>query len=299
MFDIKTDNMNELPLEELDSVFDQVYPMEPVLTKEEDVKRKRSDSNNSIIFKRQSKPTKPSEAIDDYLDLSDLDDLVVNASRDASLPHALCTIKELETPKKPINVWRSTLSGVSVYITWLSPAGNLSTSDSNCIPLLRRVDNSLVNATLLLHAAGVSEKETSLICSFEKKVRCSNKDSPFYGIWIPLKRAKTLAISLCLVKIDIFLSDNLSEYFMPLKQVSNDKTHDLLHHLITKLSQLKNSDQNSTLINGIASLLPGLIAKSSKPVTSISSLVSALNQLLYKTPASQKPAKRIIIQDSD
>jgi hypothetical protein len=295
MFKITTENMNELSLEELDSVFDQVYPMEPI--RRDEPKRKRSDSNNSIIFKRNLKSKNQSEPIDDYLDLKDLDDLVVKASSDPLPLAKLYTVKDLENPKKPINVWRSTINGVSVYITWLSPAGNLSKSDSKNVPLLRRADNSLVNASLLLHAAGLSEKEKSLICSFERKVRCSNKESPFYGIWIPLKRARTLAISLCLVKIDIFLSDQLSDYFSPLKVIKNedkDKSKDLLNHLITKLSQIKNSDQNSNFINGIASLLPGLLAKS-KPVTSINSLVSALNQLLHKP----KPKKRIIIQDSD
>jgi hypothetical protein len=294
MFNITTDNMNELSLEELDSVFDQVYPMEPI--RRDEPKRKRSDSNNSIIFKRNCRAKNPTEPIDDYLDLDDLDDLVVAASSDP-LPCSNISIANLENPKKPINVWRSTISGVSVYITWLSPAGNLSKFDSKCVPLLRRADNSLVNASLLLHAAGVSEKEKSLICSFERKVRCSNKDSPFYGIWIPLKRAKTLAISLCLVKIDVFLSDQLTDYFTPLKVITKEdknKSNDLLNHLIAKLSQLKNSDQNSNLINGIASLLPGLLAKST-PLTSINSLVSALNQLLHKP----KPKKQIIIQDSD
>ena len=141
-----------------------------------------------------------------------------------------------------------------------------------------------------------------MICSFEKKVRCSNKESPFFGVWIPLKRAKTLAVSLCLVKIDIFLSDNLSDYFSPIYPITKPpNTHELLNHLISSLSQLKNSEPNSAVINRIASLLPGLISKSSNPGTSINSLVSALNQILCKTTnIPKKPLKKkIIIQDSE
>ena len=156
--------MNELPLEELDSVFDQVYPMEPLLTKLDVVKRKRSDSNNSIIFRKNSKSTKSFESIDAYLDLKDLDDLNFNdlkvSNDDTSLPliKSLNMIQDLEVASKPINVWKSNLQGVSVYISWLTPSGTLSRYDSNCIPLIRRVDNSLVNATLLLHAAGIKQK---------------------------------------------------------------------------------------------------------------------------------------------
>ncbi|KAJ3023583.1 hypothetical protein HKX48_002456 [Thoreauomyces humboldtii] len=63
------------------------------------------------------------------------------------------------------------------------------------VPLLRRVDNNMVNATLLLHAGGlVTDRERSIVLSLERgRARCRKKGSALYGTWIPLTRARHLA----------------------------------------------------------------------------------------------------------
>ncbi|KAI8823015.1 uncharacterized protein EV422DRAFT_494199, partial [Fimicolochytrium jonesii] len=90
-----------------------------------------------------------------------------------------------------------------------------STSDPNKtenvpVPVLRRVDNNMVNATLLLHAGGmVTDRERSIVLSLERgRARCRKKGSGLYGTWIPLARARHLARTFCLQqKLGGFLSN--------------------------------------------------------------------------------------------
>ncbi|KAJ3139948.1 hypothetical protein HDU90_008849 [Geranomyces variabilis] len=82
------------------------------------------------------------------------------------------------------------------------------------VPLLRRVDNNMVNATLLLHAGGlVTDKDRSIVLSLERgRARCRKKGSGLYGTWIPLNRARHLARTFCLQgKLGGFLGDGVSK----------------------------------------------------------------------------------------
>lgn len=139
---------------------------------------------------------------------------------------SLRLVSPSKTPGKYLPVWMTVLDGVRVYISWFNSDGLAMGSRSSC-PLLRRVDNDLVNATLLLHAAGLhTEQEKSIILSLERaRVRCSDKVSPLYGVWIPLARAKALATTCCIVnKMRPFLTQTLKDSFMPKRDMnqSND-----------------------------------------------------------------------------
>ncbi|KAI9099828.1 hypothetical protein DFS34DRAFT_684857 [Phlyctochytrium arcticum] len=153
-------------------------------------------------------------------------------------------------PNCPFPMYMAEVDGIMVYITWLTKAGEGTTSatpakeianplettpatasdstkppasesasvtstskiSSGGIPLLRRVDNNMVNATLLLHAGGlVTDKERSIVLSLERtRARCRKKGSSLYGTWIPLWRARQMARSFCLEKkTGVFLSDSL------------------------------------------------------------------------------------------
>ncbi|KAI9345623.1 hypothetical protein BDR26DRAFT_781039, partial [Obelidium mucronatum] len=79
------------------------------------------------------------------------------------------------------------------------------------IPILRRVDNGMVNASQLLHAGGlVTEQEKSVILSLERfKKRYRRSDSALRGTWIPLSRARELSRTLSLdQRLQVFLSDD-------------------------------------------------------------------------------------------
>ncbi|TPX63809.1 hypothetical protein SpCBS45565_g06336 [Spizellomyces sp. 'palustris'] len=94
---------------------------------------------------------------------------------------------------------------------------------SSAIPLLRRVDNNMVNATLLLHAGGlVTDKERSIVLSLERgRARCRKKGSGLYGTWIPLARARHLARSFCLEnRLSLFLSDGFGRVVFGVDGVS-------------------------------------------------------------------------------
>jgi hypothetical protein len=114
-----------------------------------------------------------------------------------------------------LSVWTTTFSGIRVYISWLDSRG-LCMGSKEAFPLLRRMDNDMVNATLLLHAAGVySEQEKSVILSLERnRVRCSDRSSPLFGVWIPCSRALALATSCCIeTKVRPFLAHDLIKSF--------------------------------------------------------------------------------------
>ncbi|KAJ3075623.1 hypothetical protein HDU98_007435 [Podochytrium sp. JEL0797] len=110
-------------------------------------------------------------------------------------------------------MWMTTIDGVFVYITWFdthpppaSPARRSLTPTTDTqqrpplpsgtgIPILRRVDNGMVNASQLLHAGGLlTEQDKSVILSLERfKKRLRRPDSALRGTWIPLTRARELA----------------------------------------------------------------------------------------------------------
>ncbi|KAJ3163536.1 hypothetical protein HDU86_000117 [Geranomyces michiganensis] len=103
----------------------------------------------------------------------------------------------------------STSAAASVVAT------SVSKSESHPpVPLLRRVDNNMVNATLLLHAGGlVTDKERSIVLSLERgRARCRKKGSGLYGTWIPLNRARHLARTFCLQsKLGGFLGEGVTK----------------------------------------------------------------------------------------
>lgn len=82
------------------------------------------------------------------------------------------------------------------------------------IPQMRRVDNDMINATLLLHFGGVfTDQERSIVLSLERnRVRCKDKNSGLYGTWIPLARAQDIARSMCIESyLSRFLRDDLAD----------------------------------------------------------------------------------------
>ncbi|KAI9204525.1 uncharacterized protein BJ171DRAFT_107884 [Polychytrium aggregatum] len=107
------------------------------------------------------------------------------------------------------NITDAALAGAS---TLQSP--RLRGEGETGIPILRRVDNGMVNATLLLYAGGMrTEEERSIALSLEQsKVRCRKADSQLYGTWIPLGRARELARSCCLeAKLSTILGDEIGK----------------------------------------------------------------------------------------
>lgn len=124
-----------------------------------------------------------------------------------------------------VPVWATVLDNRSVYISWLSTEG-LAMGTEDSFPLLRRADNDLVNATLILHAVGLSEQVQSVILSLERtRIRCADRKSPLFGVWIPLHRAVELATSCCIEgKMRQFLSKKLKEHFVPPRPVAGVST---------------------------------------------------------------------------
>ncbi|KAI8614271.1 hypothetical protein BC830DRAFT_399067 [Chytriomyces sp. MP71] len=117
-------------------------------------------------------------------------------------------------------MWMTTIDGVFVYITWITSASTAASgSDDNQVgtPILRRVDNGLVNASQLLHAGGIhDEQEKSVVLSLERvRKRFRREDSALRGTWIPLARARELARTVSLdARLATFLSDEAgSTYF--------------------------------------------------------------------------------------
>ena len=143
------------------------------------------------------------------------------------------------------HIWMTCIEGVYVFITWLSassaapiaagtgqsaansPMSASFTSFSSTppqrsytpplpttppTPLLRRVDNGMVNATLLLHAGGLeTDRERSIVLSLERhRARCRRVGSRLRGTWVPWVRAKEMARTVCLgERVGLFLEDDL------------------------------------------------------------------------------------------
>ncbi|KAJ3240475.1 hypothetical protein HDU81_003616 [Chytriomyces hyalinus] len=112
-------------------------------------------------------------------------------------------------------MWMTTIDGVFVYITWIAVQGGPSSTVGT--PILRRVDNGMVNASQLLHAGGMhSNQEKSVVLSLERvKKRFRRAESSLRGTWIPLNRARELARTVGLEqRLNVFLSDEAgSTYF--------------------------------------------------------------------------------------
>ncbi|KAJ3344156.1 hypothetical protein HDU83_005382 [Entophlyctis luteolus] len=122
-------------------------------------------------------------------------------------------------------MWMTTIDGVFVYITWIgeniikipsstsqSPSGavNFHLPTGNGLPILRRVDSGMVNASQLLNAGGLTtERERSVVLSLERfKKRHRHHTSALRGTWIPLSRARELARTLSLDnRLRMFLTD--------------------------------------------------------------------------------------------
>ncbi|KAI8636787.1 hypothetical protein BD408DRAFT_486679 [Parasitella parasitica] len=82
--------------------------------------------------------------------------------------------------------------------------------------IMRRVDTSFINGTVLLTAGGIeTESERSMILSFEmERVRMPKKKSQLFGTWIPLRRAQELAVTCSIQhKLGHFLEDSIESYF--------------------------------------------------------------------------------------
>lgn len=96
-----------------------------------------------------------------------------------------------------------------------------STSSSTQIPLLRRLDNGLVNASLLLHAGGLrTESERSIVLSLEPHRVRYRESKILNGAWIPLSRAQEMARSFCMQdKVGVFLSDGLGKTLFGVEEV--------------------------------------------------------------------------------
>ncbi|KAJ3099291.1 hypothetical protein HDU96_010750 [Phlyctochytrium bullatum] len=133
-------------------------------------------------------------------------------------------------PESTGQIWMTTIEGVYVYITWVQePAASAASvpptttgidEPGRGVPILRRVDNDMVNATLLLHAGGLStDREKSIVLSLERsRVRNRREGSALFGTWIPLSRAREIARSLCLnPRLETFLDDGLGPTFFNLE----------------------------------------------------------------------------------
>ncbi|KAJ3122956.1 hypothetical protein HK100_011781 [Physocladia obscura] len=124
-------------------------------------------------------------------------------------------------------MWMTTIEGVFLYITWIgdnvidpsarsaTPGGSdFSPSQmptGNGLPILRRADNGMVNASQLLNAGGLTtEKERSVVLSLERfKKRIRRPDSSLRGTWIPLSRARELARTFSLDhRLQMFLTED-------------------------------------------------------------------------------------------
>ncbi|KAJ3051469.1 hypothetical protein HK097_007514 [Rhizophlyctis rosea] len=136
-------------------------------------------------------------------------------------------------------VWTAMVEGVRCYICWVGgedlganrsgpPLSTTTVVHSNATtPLLRRVDNNYVNATLLLHAGGLkTDHERSVILSLERgRVRNRKAGSLLAGTWIPLARAQELARSFLLEgRVGGFLGTSLKRgWYEGLGDVSAEK----------------------------------------------------------------------------
>ncbi|ORX91479.1 hypothetical protein K493DRAFT_317229 [Basidiobolus meristosporus CBS 931.73] len=133
------------------------------------------------------------------------------------------------------------------YVITVGPAEGFS----NTYRLLRRYDSGYVNATTLLTAGGMeSEKEQAIVLSLEiRRMRIRRQESPLFGTWIPLQRARALAATCSLQqKLGPFLDYDLPSYFPaqlpPHIAVFNpDQVSTRLHKFIrTRAASLKPRD---------------------------------------------------------
>ncbi|RKO85129.1 hypothetical protein BDK51DRAFT_48346, partial [Blyttiomyces helicus] len=136
-------------------------------------------------------------------------------------PATLALVHPLHPLAPPIPpMYMTTIDGVILYITWVGKQGSESdaapplvpTPPARSTPLIRRADNNMVNATLLLHAGGMhTERERSVVLSLERtRVRVRRQGSGLFGTWVPLPRAREMARSVCLEsKLGAFLADGI------------------------------------------------------------------------------------------
>ncbi|ORX90314.1 hypothetical protein K493DRAFT_409934 [Basidiobolus meristosporus CBS 931.73] len=109
-------------------------------------------------------------------------------------------------------IYITMVESLPFYVTTVGPAEGLI----NTYQLLRRYDSGYVNATTLLSVGGVeSEKEQAVVLSLEVgRIRIRRRESPLFGTWIPLQRARQLAATCSLQhKLGPFLDYDLSNYF--------------------------------------------------------------------------------------
>ncbi|KAJ3195701.1 hypothetical protein HK101_011288 [Irineochytrium annulatum] len=121
-------------------------------------------------------------------------------------PAQLTLINPLQPLTTPL--WLTSIDGIYVYITWLHRT--LPPTPGQGIALLRRVDNDMINATLLLHAGGLeTDQERTIVLSLERqRVRC--RKGMLFGTWVPLARARDLARGVCLdQRLGGFLEESL------------------------------------------------------------------------------------------
>ncbi|KAJ3413329.1 hypothetical protein HDV05_008179 [Chytridiales sp. JEL 0842] len=172
---------------------------------------------------------------------SSLDLVTGSSSPDSSAPPTVVdpTTLTLIPPIHPVAaggqpLWITNIDGVFLCITWIHksiPSLDPSSSAVNLFleatPLLRRLDNGMVNATLLLHAGGITtDQERSIVLSLERyRVRTKKKDIRLQGTWVPLERAREMARTVCLdAKLSVFLQEGIeSGVFGILKPLANSQ----------------------------------------------------------------------------
>ncbi|KAJ1565399.1 hypothetical protein HK096_003010, partial [Nowakowskiella sp. JEL0078] len=122
-------------------------------------------------------------------------------------------------------IWITCIENIPMFIYRIPLDLSVNTSSftftkDNSHFILRRADETgAVNASLLLHAGGITtESERTVILSLERhRVRLSkDRNSPLCGPWIPLNRARELARSCCLSdRLTNFLDDDLISMWSP------------------------------------------------------------------------------------
>ncbi|KAJ3100980.1 hypothetical protein HDU97_001736 [Phlyctochytrium planicorne] len=208
------------------------------------VNEKEKDSQGFLIFEsegEEEEETSPGGEGDSFMSermasassTEEVCPVIIDASQLMLIPPSPPSpgFEEAKRYNGNIPIWMTNLDNVYVYITWMEGATSKPSSSSSShntmqlspseeigkgIPIVRRVDNDMINATLLLHAGGLStDREKSIVLSLERaKTRNRRQGSPMFGTWIPLARAREMARSLCLdSKLELFLDDSLGVLF--------------------------------------------------------------------------------------
>lgn len=90
-----------------------------------------------------------------------------------------------------------------------------SSQSPSCIPVMRRIDNDMISAMPFLYSLGLkSEVGRNVALSPEPGLIChKKKNSPLYGVWVPLRSARNLAeIFGSNPRLSSILSDSLCEF---------------------------------------------------------------------------------------